>query len=149
MTRAGTYESVVAADDVDAVYVALPNDQLAFWAAAAVAAGKLVLCEKPIALNAAQAEGLVSGVGSDDLLWESFVFAFHPQTALLLDLVADGRIGDLAEIVSEFHFDIRGAVGNIRLGRELGGGALYDVGCYPLRLARLMFGSEPCEPQPR
>ena len=142
-TRAGTYESVVAADDVDAVYVALPNDQHAFWAAAAVAAGKAVLCEKPIALNAAQAEGLVAGVGPDDLLWESFVFAFHPQTALLVDLVADGRIGDLAEIVSEFHFDIRGAVGNIRLRRELGGGALYDVGCYPLRLARLLFGSEP------
>ncbi|WP_083283640.1 Gfo/Idh/MocA family protein [Humibacillus sp. DSM 29435] len=143
VTRAGTYESVVAADDVDAVYVALPNDQHSVWAAAALAAGKAVLCEKPIALNAAQAEHLVAAVGPDDLLWESFVFAFHPQTTLLERLVAEGRIGDLTEIVSEFHFDITGATGNIRLSRELGGGALYDVGCYPLRLARHLFGSEP------
>lgn len=143
VARSGSYESVLSADDVDAVYVALPNDQHAFWAGAAVAAGKTVLCEKPIALTAAQAQELVSRLGPDERLWESFVFAFHPQTALVVDIVADGRIGDLVEIVSEFHFDIRGAVGNIRLRRELGGGALYDVGCYPLRLARLLFGSEP------
>ena len=143
MERAGSYESVVGARDVEAVYVALPNDQHAHWASAALAEGKAVLCEKPIALTAAEAEDLVSGVGPGDRLWESFVFVFHPQTALLQELVAGGRIGDLTEIVSEFHFDITGATGNIRLSRELGGGALYDVGCYPLRLARLMFGSEP------
>lgn len=141
--RAGSYESVVGAPDIDAVYVALPNDQHVRWASAALTAGKAVLCEKPIALTAAEADDLITGVGPDDLLWESFVFVFHPQTALLQGLVADGRIGDLTEIVSEFHFDISGATDNIRLRRELGGGALYDVGCYPLRLARLMFGSEP------
>ena len=141
--RAGTYESVIGALDVDAIYVALPNDQHAFWAAAAVAAGKTVLCEKPIALNARQAGELVSQVGVDGRLWESFVFPFHPQTDLLLHLVGTGRIGTLTEIVSEFHFDIGSATDNIRLRRDLGGGALYDVGCYPIRLARLLFGSEP------
>ena len=136
------YEAVIADPAVQAIYVALPNDQHARWAAAALAAGKVVLCEKPMALDAAQAGRLLQAVPAGGLLWESFVFPFHPQTALLRSLIADGRIGALSEIVSEFHFRVSSA-GNIRLDPDLGGGALYDVGCYPIRLARLLCSAEP------
>lgn len=142
VARADTYAEVLKDPLVEAVYIALPNDQHAQWAAAAVAAGKVVLCEKPMAMDAAEAADLLAQVGSDALLWESFVFPFHPQTALVTGLMADGRIGTMSEIVSEFHFTV-GQPGNIRLQAELGGGALYDVGCYPLRLARLLAGREP------
>lgn len=144
--RSTGYQQVLDDPEVDAIYLALPNDQHAAWAAPAVATGKLVLCEKPMALDAAQARELLSGVAPDALLWESFVFPFHPQTQLIAGLIADGRLGTVSEIVSEFHFQV-GQPGNIRLQAERGGGALYDVGCYPLRLARLLFGSEPTAAQ--
>jgi xylose dehydrogenase (NAD/NADP) len=140
--RAAGYQEVLDDPEVDAVYIALPNDQHTAWAARAVTAGKLVLCEKPMALDAAQAGELLAGVAHDALLWESFVFPFHPQTAQIAGLIADGRLGTVTEIVSEFHFQV-GQAGNIRLQAERGGGAIYDVGCYPVRLARLLFGSEP------
>jgi len=142
VARADSYAAVLAAPEVEAVYIALPNDQHAHWAAAAVAAGKVVLCEKPMTLDAAQAEELLSPLDSDAMVWESFVFPFHPQTMLITALLADGRIGELKEVVSEFHFAV-GQPGNIRLQPERGGGALYDVGCYPLRLARLLTDREP------
>lgn len=142
VTRSADYAAVIADPEVQAIYLALPNDQHAQWAAAALAAGKVVLCEKPMAMDAAQARRLLDAVPADGLLWESFVFPFHPQTALIRALVADGRIGELCEIVSEFHFRVS-STGNIRLDPERGGGALYDVGCYPIRLARLLCGSEP------
>lgn len=140
--RSGGYQEVLDDPEVDAVYIALPNDQHACWAARAAATGKLVLCEKPMALDAAQARELLSGLDPGAPVWESFVFPFHPQTGLIQRLVAEDRIGAVSEIVSEFHFRV-GQPGNIRLQAERGGGALYDVGCYPVRLARLVFGSEP------
>ncbi len=140
--RSTFYEAVVADPEVQAVYVALPNDQHAQWAAAALAAGKVVLCEKPLAMDTEQAQGLLAAVPAGGLLWESFVFPFHPQTMLVTGLIADGRIGDLSEVASEFHFQV-GSPDNIRLDVERGGGALYDVGCYPLRLGRLLFDAEP------
>lgn len=144
--RSAGYQEVLDDPEVDAVYIALPNDLHTEWAAKAIGAGKLVLCEKPMALDAAQAGELLSGVADDALLWESFVFPFHPQTKLVADLTSDGRLGTVTEIVSEFHFQLRQS-GNIRLQAERGGGALYDVGCYPVRLARLLFGSEPVAAQ--
>lgn len=144
--RSVGYQEVLDDPEVQAVYIALPNDQHAYWAARAVATGKLVLCEKPMALDAAQARELLSGVAPDALLWESFVFPFHPQTELISGLMADGRLGPVTEIVSEFHFQV-GQPGNIRLQAERGGGAVYDVGCYPVRLARLLFGAEPVSAQ--
>jgi D-xylose 1-dehydrogenase (NADP+, D-xylono-1,5-lactone-forming) len=140
--RAVGYADVLAADDVDAVYIAVPNDQHVTWAARAAATGKAVVCEKPLGLTAAEVAGLVDRVG-DALLWEAFVFPFHPQTALLAELCGpDGPIGGLREISSEFHFRV-GRADNIRWNAALGGGALLDVGCYPIRLARLLFGGEP------
>jgi predicted dehydrogenase len=140
--RAATYQQAIEADDVDAVYIAVPNDQHVALAAHAAAAGRAVLCEKPLGLDAGEVETLLRQAG-ETLLWEAFVFPFHPQTALLAELCRpDGPIGEVREIITEFHyrlFDTR----DIRWRRDLGGGALLDVGCYALRLARLLFGTEP------
>jgi xylose dehydrogenase (NAD/NADP) len=141
--RAASYTDALDAD-VDAVYIALPNDEHVAWAARAARTGRAVLCEKPLGLTADEVAGLLREVG-DALLWEAFVFPFHPQTELLRQLCAPGGpIGGLREVVSEFHFTVR-APENIRWQATRGGGALLDVGCYPVRLARLLFGAEPTE----
>jgi predicted dehydrogenase len=140
--RTASYADAVDAEDVDAIYIALPNDLHVTWAARAVRSGRPVLCEKPLGLSAAEVAGLL-GATENALLWEAFVFPFHPQTGRLATLsAADGPIGGLREIVSEFHFHV-GSAENIRWSAEHGGGALLDVGCYPIRLARLVFGAEP------
>lgn len=140
--RVASYQQAIDADDADAIYVALPNEQHVEWAARAAATGKAVLCEKPLGLDSAQVESLLDRVG-DARLWEAFVFPFHPQTELLEELsAADGPLGGVREIVSEFHFRVTRPE-NIRWAAEHGGGALFDVGCYAIRLARLLFGSEP------
>jgi xylose dehydrogenase (NAD/NADP) len=139
--RATTYGNVLAADDVDAVYIAVPNDQHVEWAARAAATGKAVVCEKPLGLNLAEVDDLLDRAG-DALLWEAFVFPFHPQTALLRRLCSPGGpIGGAREIISEFHFRVT-RPDNIRWQAAQGGGALLDVGCYPIRLARLLFDAD-------
>ncbi len=140
--RTGSYADVLAADDVAAVYVGLPNDLHVQWAGQAVAAGHSVLCEKPLGLDAGEVAALLERCGPAANLWEAFVFPFHPQTILIQQLLAEGRLGALREIQSEFHFSV-GNADNIRLQAARGGGALYDVGCYPIRLARLLTGTEP------
>ncbi|HEX5407013.1 MAG TPA: Gfo/Idh/MocA family oxidoreductase [Pseudonocardiaceae bacterium] len=138
--RACGYADAISGDDVDAIYIAVPNDQHVRLAVVAAASGKAVLCEKPLGLDAGEVDTLLAQVGASQL-WEAFVFPFHPQTALLVSLcAADGPIGGVREIISEFHFRVTNAA-NIRW--QAGGGALLDVGCYPIRLARLLFGTEP------
>ena len=141
---AGVADYAMALDDasVDAVYVALPNSEHATWAAAALDAGKAVLCEKPLCLTADQTRAVLAHAEGDRLLWEAYMFPFHPQSALLRRLLRDGAIGEPREIQSCFHFTVSRPE-NIRLDRSLGGGALYDVGGYPVRLARLLFGTDP------
>jgi predicted dehydrogenase len=141
VTAAVSYQQAVDAD-ADAIYIALPNTEHVRWAKAAVASGRAVLCEKPLGLDEAQVVELLTATPPGSLLWESFVFPFHPQTALLQRALSDGTVGAVSEIVSEFHFFV-GSAANIRMQTELAGGALYDVGCYPIRLARLLFGAEP------
>jgi xylose dehydrogenase (NAD/NADP) len=140
--RAVSYEDAITADDVDAIYIAVPNDQHVHWAEQAAASGRAVVCEKPLGLDTGEVDGLLARTGGA-LLWEAFVFPFHPQTAHLARLCApDGPIGGVREIISEFHFRVT-KTENIRWSQARGGGALLDVGCYPIRLARLLFGTEP------
>lgn len=138
--RTADYAGALADPEVQGVYIALPNHEHATWASAALAAGHAVLCEKPLGLDATEVGALLDGLAPDALLWESFVFPFHPQTALLRAQL--DAIGGLREIVSEFHFNVTNKA-NIRWSAQLGGGALMDVGCYPIRLARLLFDAEP------
>jgi predicted dehydrogenase len=135
------YAAVVESPDIDAVYVALPNSLHAEWTTRALRAGKAVLCEKPLCVGAAQTTEILDAAAGA-LLWEAFVFPFQAQHQRLVGLLADGAIGDLAEIISAFHFRLT-RPGNIRFSAELGGGALADVGCYPIRLAHELFGPGP------
>lgn len=135
------YESALASD-VDAVYIALPNSEHTTWAARAVAAGHAVLCEKPLGVDAADTEALLAKAGPDALLWESFVFPFHPQTDAIRAGMAE--LGRVREIISEFHFT-EGDPANIRWQAGLAGGAMRDVGCYCIRLARLLYDAEPTQ----
>jgi predicted dehydrogenase len=135
------YAELLARQDIDVVYIPLPNTLHARWTEAALASGKAVLCEKPLCVSPAETEQVLAAAGSAaGPLWEAFVFPFHPQTALLRELI--GAIGELREIHSSFHFSLPRQT-NIRLDRDLGGGALFDVGCYSVRLARLLFDADP------
>lgn len=139
------YEAVLLAPDVDAVYVALPNSLHAEWTVKALEAGKTVLCEKPLCVTPEETVHVLDAARrTGSLLWEAFVFPFHPQLRLVERLLAEGTIGELREIQSTFHFTVSKPE-NIRLSAALGGGALNDVGCYPVRLARHLFADEPEE----
>ena len=135
-----SYQALIEDPGVDALYNALPNSLHAEWTIRALEAGKPMLCEKPLTGTLAETErvlGVARQTGT--LLWEAFVFPFHEQFRQIRELIADGAIGELAEIKSNFHFTISNP-DNIRLSRELEGGALNDVGCYPVRLAQELFG---------
>jgi len=135
------YQEALADPQVDAVYVPLPNSMHAQWAMAALEAGKAVLCEKPLCSSLEETQRLLAVAAKTGLpMWEAIAFLFRSQTDRFLELIADGAIGEVREIQSSFHFTLR--PGDIRLSAQLAGGALADVGCYPIRLARLVFGSE-------
>jgi predicted dehydrogenase len=138
----GRYEDVLDDDRVEAVYIPLPNTLHAEWAIAALRAGKAVLCEKPLTLSVDDTEHVLSVAReTGSYLWESFVFPFHRQTRRVLNLITDGELGEVRDVHSSFSFTLRNR-NNIRLSRDLGGGALFDVGCYCIRLARLIFAEE-------
>jgi predicted dehydrogenase len=134
------YASLIADPAVDALYVALPNALHAEWTICALQAGKPVLCEKPLCGRLPDTERVLAvAEQTGTLLWEAFVFPFHPQLQEIRKLLADGAIGQLMEIKSSFHFLLRDPA-DIRFSRELEGGALLDVGCYPVRIAQELFG---------
>ncbi|MBI4785802.1 MAG: Gfo/Idh/MocA family oxidoreductase [Chloroflexi bacterium] len=141
----GSYEEMLASPEVDAVYVPLPNAMHKEWTIRAANHGKHVLCEKPLALNAAEADEMITAARQNHvLLMEAFMYRFHPQFAKLKALIADGAIGDVKVMRSAFCYNIQGA-NNIRLDPDLGGGALMDVGCYCVNMARLVADAEPVE----
>jgi predicted dehydrogenase len=134
------YQALIDDPDVDALYIALPNSLHAEWTVAALQAGKPVLCEKPLTGSLADTERVLDVARqTGTLLWEAFVFPFHDQMARVRDSLASGVIGELREIHSDFYFRVA-RPDNIRLFPELQGGALNDVGCYPIRLAFELFG---------
>jgi predicted dehydrogenase len=137
------YEALLADPDVDAVYIPLPNSEHAEWTIAAARAGKHALCEKPLAMTAAEAEEMVRACATEGvLLMEAFMYRLHPSWVSVRELVASGRIGRLRAVQSWFSYfndDPR----NIRNVPELGGGALYDIGCYCINLSRMLLGAEP------
>ena len=137
------YQDLVGDPDIDALYIPLPNALHGEWTILALEAGKPVLCEKPLTGSAVQT-GRVLAVARETgtPLWEAFAFPFHDQMARLRGILADGTIGDLREIQSDFHFLMGDPQTNIRMFASLDGGALLDVGCYPVRLARDLFGAE-------
>lgn len=140
----GSYQGVIEDDEVDAVYIPLPNSQHLEWTLRALRAGKHVLCEKPLGLTADEVRQMFdASEQSGTVLMEAFMYRFHPQIAWAREQIAAGRIGPVRLIRSAFVFDIRSNPENIRLKASLGGGSLMDVGCYPLNLCRLFFDGAP------
>jgi predicted dehydrogenase len=136
------YQDLLDDPEIDAVYIALPNALHADWTIRALEAGKAVLCEKPLCGTLADTERVLTAARTTGtFLWEAFVFPFHPQVEQIRELIAAGAIGELMEIKSNFHFALRTDT-NIRLSADLEGGALLDVGCYPVRLAQEIFGPQ-------
>ncbi|MGW8701875.1 Gfo/Idh/MocA family oxidoreductase [Streptomyces lavenduligriseus] len=136
------YDALLARDDVDAVYVALPTALHHPWARRALLAGKHVWAEKPLAATAEQAEDLVRLARTHDrVLRDGFSFPHHSQHAVVAKLIAEGRIGEPRAFAGAFGIPPRPA-GDVRYSAELGGGALLDVGVYPVRAAQLLLGDD-------
>ena len=139
----GSYEELLEADDVDAVYIPLPNDLHAEWTIKAAAAGKHVLCEKPLAMSAVQAEEMAAACTEAGVkLEEAFMYRHHPSWVEAVRLVGSGAVGQLQAVQSWFSY-FNDDPDNIRNRVENGGGALMDIGCYCINSARMLFGSEP------
>jgi predicted dehydrogenase len=142
----GSYEELLADPEIDAVYIPLPNHLHVPYAIKAAEAGKHVLCEKPIALNAAEARSLLEARDRTGvLIQEAAMIRVHPRwlaTRAELAKGAAGKIGELRSIVSSFGYHLRQR-DNVRYRREMGGGTLLDVGFYPVSISRFCFGSEP------
>jgi len=137
------YEQVLADPEIEVVYIPLPNGLHADWTIAALRAGKAVFCEKPLCGTVEDTERVLAAARSASApLWEAFVFPFHDQMERVRGVLASGEIGEVREIQSRFHF-LMDDPNDIRLFAELAGGSIQDVGCYPIRLARLLFDDEP------
>ncbi|WP_158813619.1 Gfo/Idh/MocA family protein [Methylocapsa sp. S129] len=138
----GSYEELLADPAIEAVYNPLPNELHVPWTLRALEAGKHVLCEKPIALNAIEAEALLAArARSGKLVAEAFMVRFHPQWRRAHELARSGAIGELRAIQTFFSYHLIDPT-NIR-NKPPGGGALYDIGCYAILTARYIFGAEP------
>jgi predicted dehydrogenase len=139
----GSYEELLADPDIDAIYNPLPNHLHVPWSERAAEAGKHVLCEKPVGMDAADVEKLIAvrdrtGV----VIGEAFMVRSHPQWIRAMELVRSGKIGKLRAIYGSFGY-FNPKPENIRNVREYGGGGLMDVGCYPIKTSRMIFGEEP------
>jgi predicted dehydrogenase len=138
-----SYQALLEDPDIEAIYNPLPNHLHVEWTVRALAAGKHVLCEKPIGINAAEAQALIAARDRSGLrVIEAFMVRHHPQWHRVRALVQEGRIGTVRAIQSAFVFSVLDPK-NVRNRADIGGGALYDVGCYPIVTARYVFGAEP------
>lgn len=140
----GSYEDLLTDPDVDAIYNPLPNHLHVPWTIKALEAGKHVLCEKPIGLNAREAQRLIEASSEYPHLkvMEAFMYRFHPQWIKAKELVQSGAVGKVKTLQSFFsYFNIDPL--NIRNKADLGGGALMDIGCYCISFPRFIFDEEP------
>jgi predicted dehydrogenase len=143
----GSYEALLEAEDVDAVYIGLPNSLHCEWTVKAAEAGKHVLCEKPLGATAAECDQMDRAARKNGVvLMEAFMYRFHPRTERVSKLIRDGAIGQLRAIQSTFTFRLRRS-DDIRLQKDLAGGALMDVGCYCVNVSRTLAAAEPVEVQ--
>jgi predicted dehydrogenase len=137
----GSYEALLADPEIEAIYNPLPNHLHVPLTLQAAAAGKHVLCEKPIAMNADEARQL-QAAAKKVLIMEAFMVRFHPQWVRARELIREGAIGTLRTVQFLFCYSNTDAA-NIRNKADIGGGALYDIGCYPITAGRFFFDAEP------
>jgi predicted dehydrogenase len=139
----GSYEALLADPAIDAVYIPLPNHLHVPWSIRAAEAGKHVLCEKPIGLNAAEADLLIAARDRTGVrIQEAFMVRTHPQWVAAVELARSGRLGDVRSMTGYFSYHNVDPA-NIRNIAASGGGALMDIGCYLVHTSRLIFGAEP------
>ena len=142
-TAYGSYEDLVADRSLEAVFIALPNHLHAEWVRKCADAGKHVLCEKPLALDAGQAQACLEHCRKKGVrLMEAFMYRFHPQWRRTLELVKIGEIGAVRTVHTALGYSNTNP-GNIRNVLSFGGGALMDIGCYAVSISRLLFQAEP------
>ena len=139
----GSYEELLADNTVEAIYNPLPNHLHVPWSIKAAEAGKHVLCEKPIALSATEARTLIEARDRTGMrIQEAFMVRTHPQWLETRRLIHTGRIGSLRSIAGFFSY-FNSDPGNIRNQLDFGGGALMDIGCYPITISRWIYNAEP------
>jgi predicted dehydrogenase len=141
----GSYEELLDDPEVEAIYNPLPNHLHVPWSIRAAEHGKHVLCEKPIALSASEARDLLAARDKTGvLIGEAFMVRTHPQWHKVKELITEGRIGELRLVTGHFSY-YRRDPNDIRSRPEWGGGALMDIGCYPIAISRWLFEAEPVE----
>jgi len=141
----GSYEALLADPDIDVIYNSLPNHLHAEWTIRALQAGKHVLCEKPLALSLPEVDAMSEAArASGRVLMEAFMYRHHPQTLRVKEIVESGALGKLQFIRGSYTYTLV-REGNYRTVKAMGGGSIWDVGCYPISYARLVAGAEPLE----
>jgi D-xylose 1-dehydrogenase (NADP+, D-xylono-1,5-lactone-forming) len=141
----GSYAEMLDDPLIDVVYISLPNALHSEWTVKAVQAGKHVLCEKPLATHVADVNAIIAAATVHKcVVAEAFMYRHHPQTLLVRKLVTDGTLGQIRVIRGAFRFPLT-REDDVRWLPELGGGSLWDIGCYPVSFARHVVGSEPQE----
>jgi D-xylose 1-dehydrogenase (NADP+, D-xylono-1,5-lactone-forming) len=141
----GSYEALLGDNEIDAVYIPLPNSLHCDWVVKAAQAGKHLLCEKPLALSVAEVDTMTAAASQNGVvLIEAFMYRMHPQVARVQQIIAEGMIGKVKVIRAWFTFTMRDEH-NIRLIKELGGGSLWDAGGYPVSFCQAVAGADPVE----
>ncbi|AGT32225.1 oxidoreductase [Geobacillus genomosp. 3] len=141
-----SYDQLLDDPDVDAVYIPLPNSLHAEWTIKAANKKKHVLCEKPAALCEEDVRRMIEACEENGVLFmEAFMYQFHPQHERVKQLLAAGELGDVKYMRTHFSFYLEDREANIRMSDELGGGSLFDVGCYGVHSTRHVLDAEPVE----
>jgi predicted dehydrogenase len=142
----GSYAEMLSSDEVDAVYISLPNHLHCEWTVKALEAGKHVLVEKPFALTVDEADRMIAASRQTGrVLEEAFMYRYHPQMKLVGKMVREGQLGEIRLVRAAFSFymSMSDRAGNVQLAPEYGGGALWDVGIYPVSFAQFVYGQLP------
>ena len=139
----GSYDELLASDDIDVVYMGLPNHMHAEWMIKAMQAGKHVLCEKPFVLTLEEFDEVLKVKEQTGMkVMEGFMYRHHPQTKMVLKMISEGKLGDVLAFDGIFQFKLQDPA-NIRWNPKFGGGSLWDVGLYPMSFAQLVMGGAP------
>ena len=141
----GSYQAMLDDPEIDVVYNSLPNSLHTEWTVKALKAGKHVLCEKPLATTLEEVDEMqVAAKATGNHLAEAFMYRHHPQTIKVKELVDSGILGEVRLVIGDFTFSIKSEE-DVRLNPDLGGGSIWDIGCYPISYTRYIMGEEPQE----
>jgi D-xylose 1-dehydrogenase (NADP+, D-xylono-1,5-lactone-forming) len=143
----GSYAALLADPSIDAVFISLPNSLHVDWAVKCAEAGKQVLCEKPLALTTAEVDRMIDAARWNKVvIAEAFMYQHHPQTIKVLEMLKNEPIGEVLLIKGAFTFNLaKIRPDDVRMFPELGGGSIWDLGCYPISYTRLIAQAEPIE----